>query len=627
MEPASNPEKNLMADDNNPNHAPENSDKRGQWANKIEFILAIVGEIIGLGNVWRFPYLCFKNGGGIFLVPYVLILFTCGIPIFFLEISLGQMTGQGGITCWKKICPLFEGLGYGCQVLSLYTMIYYVVILAWAFLYLFSTFHSVLPWSSCNNTWNTEDCVDNQLNYSSNGHISQNLTPSVQEFWQRKVLGLSGGLEEMGSIRWDLAGCLLLSWLVCYFCIWKGVKTSGKVVYLTATFPYVMMFALLIRGVTLPGARDGIQFYLSPDATRLADPQVWLDAGSQILFSYAVCLGCLPALGSYNKYNNNCYKDAFALCLLNSATSFVSGFAVFSVLGFMSYELGVDIATVAESGPGLAFIAYPRAVAMMPLPQLWAAFFFIMVIFLGLDSEFVCLEGAITSISDMYPSFFFTGHRRKLLLLVICTVGFLIGLFMVTEGGLYVFQLFDYYACSGIPLMVFSFMEAVCIGWAYGADRYYDNIENMIGYRPTAYMKYCWRFITPCILTGILFFFWVRFTPLRYNNSYEYPWWGHALGLFMAFSSVLVGRVVVVVVVVEGAKLNPECSNRKFPSDHLVPTSTYSVDVIPKWPHVPLPVIPETAGVATAQVQMAARDAANSAREEEQVERERADLK
>ncbi|XP_041659473.1 sodium- and chloride-dependent GABA transporter 2-like isoform X1 [Cheilinus undulatus] len=539
MGPDRNPEKVLMKDDMSVNNPSPKSINRGQWANKREFLLAVVGEIIGLGNVWRFPYLCFKNGGGVFLVPYVLFLFTCGIPTFFLEVSLGQLTGQGGITCWRKICPLFEGLGYGGMVLMLYTVMYYIVILAWAFLYLFSTFHDVLPWAHCNNTWNTDNCVDYRLNQSSHVNISLNAASSVEEFWQRRVLGLSGGIEEMGAVRWDLAGCLLLSWIICYFCIWKGVKSSGKVVYFTATFPYVMMIALLIRGLTLPGAADGIRFYLSPDPARLADPQVWMDAGSQILFSYAVCTGCLASLGSYNKYNNNCYKDAFALCLLNSATSFVAGFAIFSVLGFMSYELGVDISTVAESGPGLAFIAYPRAVAMMPLPQVWAAFFFFMIIFLGLDSEFVYLEGLVTSVSDMYPSFFYVGHRRKLLLLLICVVSFLIGLSMVTEGGLYVFQLFDYYACSGIPLMSFAILESVCVGWAYGADNYYSNIKDMIGYRPSPYMKYCWRFITPCVSTGILLFSVVKFTPLKYNNTYEYPWWGYALGLFLALTSVL----------------------------------------------------------------------------------------
>uniref|UniRef100_A0A3Q1GNI7 Solute carrier family 6 member 22, tandem duplicate 2 n=1 Tax=Acanthochromis polyacanthus TaxID=80966 RepID=A0A3Q1GNI7_9TELE len=504
------------------------------WTNKREFILSVIGEIVGLGNVWRFPYLCFKNGGA-FLVPYVLTLVSCGIPIFFLEVSVGQLTGQGGITCWKKICPLFE-LGYGNIVISFYTSMYYIVILAWAFLYLFSCFHTVLPWASCNNTWNT-NCIDSGMNESFSGTVNHNITSSVQEFW-RRVLGLSGGIEEMGNMRWDLAGCLLLSWVICYFCIWKGVKTSGKVVYFTATFPYVMLIVLLIRGVTLPGAADGIRFYLSPDPTRLTDPQVWMDAAGQILFSYAVCSCCLPSLGSYNKYNNNCY-DAFALCTLNSLTSFVAGFAVFSVLGFMSHELSVDISTVAES-PGLAFVAYPRAVALMPLPQLWAVFFFLMIVFLGLDSQqFVYLEGLVTSISDMYPSYFFTGHQRKLLLLLICLICLVTGLFMVTEGGLYVFLLFDYYACSGMPLMFFGMLETVCVGWAF-ADRYYGKIKEMIGYRPSPYMKYCWKFFTPSFCIGILLFSLVRFTPLRYNNTYIYPGWGYAIGIFLGLSSVLV---------------------------------------------------------------------------------------
>ncbi|XP_077470806.1 sodium- and chloride-dependent betaine transporter-like [Stigmatopora argus] len=155
MEPKGSPEENPLKGHPDPNDPL--LIKRGKWSNKREFILAVVGEIIGLGNVWRFPYLCFKNGGGVFLVPYVLFLVTCGIPIFFLEVSLGQLTGQGGITCWRKICPLLEGIGYGNLLIMLYTVMYYIVILAWAFLYFFSSFQSELPWASCNNTWNTVD--------------------------------------------------------------------------------------------------------------------------------------------------------------------------------------------------------------------------------------------------------------------------------------------------------------------------------------------------------------------------------------------------------------------------------------------------------------------------------------
>ncbi|XP_036390054.1 solute carrier family 6 member 22, tandem duplicate 2 [Megalops cyprinoides] len=512
--------------------------ERGQWGSKIEYFLAMAGNIIGLGNVWRFPYLCYKNGGGVFLVPYVLFLFTCGVPLFLLETSLGQYTSQGGITCWRKICPLFEGLGYGSQVLVLYAGIYYIIILAWAFLYLFSSFSSELPWASCKNTWNTDTCIEfDQENLTD--LIPQKTTSPVMEFWERRVLGLSAGIEEMGSVRWELALCLLLCWIICYFCVWRGVKSTGKVVYFTATFPYVMLLVLLVRGLTLPGAKDGIIFYLYPDPPRLADPQVWLDAGSQILYSYGLCNGCLTALGSYNKYNNNCYKDCFYLCLLNSGTSFVAGFAIFSVLGFMAREQGVDISVVAESGPGLAFIAYPRAVAMMPVPQLWAIFFFIMIILLGLDSEFVNQESLVTAVSDMYPSFFQVGHRRKLLLLLISVVSFFIGLVMVTEGGLYVFLLFDYYACSGMALLVFAIFQSVCVGWIYGADRLYDNIEDMIGYRPWPLMKYCWLYITPVMCIGTFIASLVKYTPLTFDNSYEFPWWGYLIGGVLTLSSTL----------------------------------------------------------------------------------------
>uniref|UniRef100_A0A673GAN6 Transporter n=1 Tax=Sinocyclocheilus rhinocerous TaxID=307959 RepID=A0A673GAN6_9TELE len=487
---------------------------RGQWSNKLEFVLSVAGEIIGLGNVWRFPYLCYKNGGGAFFIPYLIFLFTCGIPVFFLEISLGQYTSEGGITCWRKISPLFEGIGYATQVIVALLNFYYIIVLAWGIFYLSFSFSWNLPWASCNNTWNTDACVEFQRrNESIDQSYLENATSPVIEFWERRVLRISSGIEEMGTLHWDLVLCLLLAWVLCYFCIWKGVKSTGKVVYVTATFPYVMLLILLIRGVTLPGASRGIQFYLYPDLGRLADPQVWMDAGTQIFFSYAICLGCLTALGSYNKYNNNCYRDSLALCFLNSGTSFVAGFAIFSILGFMSYEQNVPISEVAESGGAH--------------------------ICLGSSLFFVCVESLVTAMVDMYPTFFRQKNRRELLILAVAIVSFLVGLIMLTEGGMYVFQLFDYYAASGMCLLFVAVFETVCIAWIYGANRFYDNIEDMIGYRPGPYIKYCWLFFTPATCFGTFAFSLIKYTPLKYNNEYMYPWWGYALGWLLALSSMI----------------------------------------------------------------------------------------
>uniref|UniRef100_A0A3Q1EVH4 Transporter n=1 Tax=Acanthochromis polyacanthus TaxID=80966 RepID=A0A3Q1EVH4_9TELE len=512
---------------------PATVEARGHWGSKAEFILTVMGAIIGPGNVWRFPYLCYKNGGGVFFIPYILFIFTCGIPLFFLETSLGQYTSQGGITCWRRICPLFQGMGYASTLIIVFSATSYITILAWAFFYLFSSFSAELPWATCGNYWNTVFLFPNfsfslpfppvmHLWFPSHSHLcSAHLT-------RRRVLNISGGIEEMGSLRWELALCLLLSWVICYFCIWKGIKSTGKVTYFTATFPYIMLLILLIRGVTLPGAKDGIIYYLYPDISRLADAQVWMDAGTQIFFSYAVGLGFLTSLGSYNTYNNNCYRDCFYLCLLNSATSVVAGFAIFSVLGYMTYEQGNYLHFMGMfTGPGLAFIVYPRAVATMPMPQLWSVCFFLMIILLGLDSEFVGLECLMTSLCDMFPTYLRRGFRRELLLLGICSTCCLLGFSLVTE-------VWSLYPCL------------VC------ADRFYGNIADMIGYRPHSFMKYCWCYITPFICVGTFIFSIVKRSPLKFSNSYVYPLWANILGWFIATISLSLIPLFVILKLIQG---------------------------------------------------------------------------
>ncbi|XP_059505688.1 sodium- and chloride-dependent taurine transporter-like isoform X1 [Stegostoma tigrinum] len=528
--------------------------QREKWASKLDFILSVAGGFIGLGNVWRFPYLCYKNGGGAFLIPYFIFLIGGGLPVFFLEVALGQYTSQGGITCWEKLCPIFSGIGCASIVIVSLLNVYYIVILAWGLYYLFQTFQSELPWATCGHSWNTKNCIEDRLRKNISLCVTcngTNLTSPVTEFWERNVLGLSSGIDQVGSLKWELALCLMAAWIICFFCIWKGVRSTGKVVYITATFPFLMLLVLLIRGVTLPGATQGIKFYLYPDITRLGDPQVWIDAGTQIFFSYAICLGAMTSLGSYNKYKYNCYRDCMLLGCLNSGTSFVSGFAIFSILGFMAQEQGVDIADVAESGPGLAFIAYPKAVSMMPWPTFWAILFFVMLLLLGLDSQFVEVEGQITSLVDLYPSFLRKGYRREIFIAITCTLSYLLGLTMVTEGGLYVFQLFDYYAASGMCLLWVAFFECIAIAWVYGADDFYDAIEDMIGYRPGIWMKWSWTVVTPLLCMACFIFSLAKYTPLTYNKVYKFPDWAEGLGWLLALSSMICIPLVVVVKIIQ----------------------------------------------------------------------------
>ncbi|XP_026080673.1 sodium- and chloride-dependent GABA transporter 2 [Carassius auratus] len=512
--------------------AEKRPEAREKWTNKTEFLLSMAGEIIGLGNVWRFPYLCYKNGGGVFFIPYFIFLFFCGIPVFFLETALGQYTSEGGITAWRKICPLFEGVGVASQVIVIYLNIYYIVVLAWALFYLFNSFWSTLPWTSCDNYWNTADChninatytglhrpdADWSFLYNETDKYGSNYSTSFQnasewapfklvspeqEYWFHRMLRVANS-NALGSVNGDLAMCLLLAWVICYFCIFKGVKTTGKVVYFTATFPYLMLFILFIRGVTLPGAGTGIAYYLYPDISKLSNPDVWRDAGTQVFFSYAVCQGVLTALGSYNKYNNDCYKDCIALCFLNSSTSIFAGFVVFSILGFMAHQLGLPMEEIASSGPGLAFIAYPRALSLLPGPQFWSVLFFFMVLLLGLDSQFVCVESLATALTDLFPGVL--RKRRELLVLAIAVICFLLGLPFITKGGFHLFTVMDTYGPSGTNLLFIACFETIVVAWVYGANRFYDNIEDMIGYAPFPVLKYCWLFITPLICAATLLY-------------------------------------------------------------------------------------------------------------------------
>ncbi|XP_058478366.1 sodium- and chloride-dependent creatine transporter 1-like [Solea solea] len=526
--------------------------ERETWTRQMDFIMSCVAFAVGLGNVWRFPYLCYENGGGVFLIPYLLFVFVGGIPVFFLEISLGQFMKAGGINVWN-IAPLFKGLGYASMVIVFFCNTYYIMVLAWGLYYLVKSFSSTLPWSTCDNEWNTPSCVEtfqhqdcknrSLANITITGNMTcaqlANASSPIVEFWENKVLDISSGLDEPGRLNWEILLCLMAAWVIVYFCVWKGVKSTGKVVYITATFPYLALFILLVRGVTLPGAYDGIMYFISPDWSKLSQAKVWIDAGTQVFFSYAIGLGALTALGSYNRFDNDCHKDAFILAFVNSGTSFFAGFVVFSTLGFMAAEQGVEISQVVKSGPGLAFIAYPKAVSLLPGSPLWAVLFFIMLLLLGLDSQFVGVEGFVAGILDLFPVQHQHRYKREITLVICCLLCLIIGISMVTQGGMYVFTLFDYYSASGMTLLWQAFWECVIVAWVYGADRYMDDIARMIGYRPFFWVKWCWLFVTPCVCMSIFLFHLITYKRLTYNNVYVYPWWGEVIGWLLALSSML----------------------------------------------------------------------------------------
>ncbi|CAL1527682.1 unnamed protein product, partial [Lymnaea stagnalis] len=463
-------------------------EKREQWNRAIDFLLACIGFSVGLGNVWRFPYLCYKNGGGAFLIPYFLSVLFGGIPLFYLEIAIGQFMSKGGLQAWNLV-PMFQGrIGLASCIIVFLLDCYYNIILTWAFYYFFSSFNSELPWQRCGHAWNTPNCTDPSsiirmpvgspfylvsfvCFFSNVSCTNKTLGYDVMGYQMNYVifslLGLTDGLHNLGRLKPDLALCLVFTWFVVYLCICKGIKTSGKVMYVTATSPYIFMIILLVRNSQLDGAMDGIGFYLTPNITKLGEASVWVDAGTQILFSSSIALGTLTALGSYNTFKHNSYRDSLIFACVNSGTSLLAGFIVFTILGFMAKQQGKSIHEVAESGPGLAFIVYPNAVAQLPLAPLWSVCFFLMLILLGLDSQFVGVEGVITTVVDQYPRLLRRGYRKEVFVAAVSTFIYFVCYCGAPQGGMYVFQLFDYYSGSRIIALV-AFLECFAISYVYG---------------------------------------------------------------------------------------------------------------------------------------------------------------
>ncbi|KAJ8266349.1 hypothetical protein GJAV_G00129390 [Gymnothorax javanicus] len=412
---------------------------RPTWSRQIEFTLAAIGNAVGLGNIWRFPYLCYRSGGGAFLIPYLLMLVVLGIPLLHMELSLGQYFRRGPVHALAKACPLLKGVGLATVAISFIMCTYYNIIITWALYYLFSSFQSPLPWENCNNTWNRPNCTD---------HISNSPFSSTasQQFFNHKVLDRTSGVEHTGSIRWEVCLLLLVAWILNYLCIFKGVKSTGKVVYFTALFPYVTLVALLINNMQLPGAMAGVRFYMVPEWEKLKSVEVWVNAAAQIFNSIGIGFGSMMAMSSYNTFNNNILKDTLTIGIVNSLTSILAGFVIFSAFGYMSYLQGIPVSDIAVDGPGLVFVVYPQALVTMAVAPLWAVLFFIMLLCLGLDSQFAMVEVMVTSLLDASRGAILRYLKHKeFVVLAICSAAFLLGIPHVLQVGIYVFQLMDHY--------------------------------------------------------------------------------------------------------------------------------------------------------------------------------------
>ncbi|MCK5288486.1 MAG: sodium-dependent transporter, partial [Candidatus Omnitrophica bacterium] len=292
-------------------------EQRERWSSKLIFIFAAVGSAVGLGNIWRFPYLAAKYGGGAFLIPYVIMLFVLGVPLLIMEFAIGQKMQLGAVGSFQKIKRKLSGIGLGAVLCGFVVVSYYAVVMAWCLIYFIHSF--TLKWGA-----------------------------STKDFFFNDVLHISKGVGDIGFISVEIIFALVVVWTLIYFSVWKGVKSVGKVVMVTMPLPVILLIILFIRGITLPGAMEGIVFYLKPNFAALLDTEVWSAAMSQIFFTLSLAFGIMIAYASYQHESSDIAKTAIITTLVNSGISIFAGFAVFSTLGYMASTSGVPIAELAK---------------------------------------------------------------------------------------------------------------------------------------------------------------------------------------------------------------------------------------------------------------------------------------
>jgi len=533
---------------------------RGHWGSRAEFLLSCIGFSVGLGNIWRFPFLAYQNGGGAFLIPYVIILVLVGKPMYFMEAALGQYAQLGPLATWMEMLPCAMGVGVAMVILSLIVSIYYNVIMAYCLHYLFNSLRSSLPWSTCG-AWSDRRCYERAANSSGpaaaclvdalGACVEQEPQTAEEQYWEQQVLGLAPAAGGLGELRMDLAFWLLVSWLVVLLCHARGIRTSGKVVYVTATLPYLLLLVLLVRALTLPGAAEGVHFLFLPrEGTweKLLDIQVWLRAAGQVFFSLGLSWGGVVMLGSHNRFTSPVHVDAHIVSVVDLATSLLASTVIFAILGNSAHRLGVPIEAVARGGQGLAFVAYPEALSHLPLPQLWSVLFFLTLFLLGLDSEFAMFETILAAVFDALP---WLGRRRALVTTTLVLACFLLGLPCVTQGGQYVLDLMDTYGAS-LSVIVIAVMEVTALMWGYGVNTFCADLKTMLNFTPSIYFKVCWVFLCPVVLTGIFLASAAGWRRPQYGGA-EYPESWHMVGWALTLGTVIQVPLWFLVTVVAAA--------------------------------------------------------------------------
>ncbi len=447
--------------------------KREQWNNQFGFLLAAVGSAIGLGNIWRFSYMAYNYGGGAFLIPYFTALLTAGIPLLILEFAVGHERIGSAPLAYAKIKKNWEWLGWWAVTFVMFGIVlYYMVIVAWCLNFFFLSFN--LGWGNDPNT-----------------------------FFFKDFLSVSKSPSEIGRIRTPIFFALLVIWFINWFIVHRGVQRGIELanrIFMPLLF--VLTAVLVFWSLTLDGAMSGVRAYLTPDFSRLSDPRVWIDAYSQIFFTLSLGFGIMITYASYLPEKANITRYALLTAFINSAYSLFAGVAVFSVLGFMATTQGEPLSGVVSQSIGLAFVAYPKAVSLMPGGNIFGAIFFLCLVVAGLSSSISIIEAFTSAMVDKF------GIRRKRLITIVSILGFCGSVIFTTQAGLLWLDIVDHFL-THYGLVVVGIFECILVGWFFRIKVLRQHVNRIstikLGFWWDILIKYFVPLVLGIILVGDLY--------------------------------------------------------------------------------------------------------------------------
>ena len=344
------------------------TDKRENWSARSGFIIAAIGSAVGLGNIWRFPYVAYENGGGAFLIPYLVAIFAAGLPLLFLDYAVGHKYRKAPPTAYKKLMNA-ESLGWWQVMVTLIIGIYYASVLSWAGSYMFYSFGQ--QWGS-----------------------------DTQGFFFNTYLQNGEGLQ-FGFVPTLFIG-LVIVWAAVMFILYGGVRRGVELANKIFMPLLVVLFTILvIQAVRLPGAVDGLNAFFTPNWEAMKNYKVWLAAFGHIFFSLSVGFGIMLTYASYLKKKTNMTGSGLVVALANSSFEILAGIGVFAALGFMAYSAGSSVEDVVSGGIGLAFIAFPKIISSMGAGgDLFGFLFFASLAVAGITSMVSILQVPIAAFQD-----------------------------------------------------------------------------------------------------------------------------------------------------------------------------------------------------------------------------------